>query len=102
MERRVPACSAQFTQDKLHPLPHIHPLDTITWEQACGDSTGKAVKVAIIDSGIDARHPALKGPVNGYVSIVTDNDRVSYDTSVNDDSCGHGTECAGNVSSIAP
>src|SRR2546421_520319 len=102
MERRIPAWSTQFTQEKLRPLPHIHPIDAITWEQACGDSTGKGVKVAIIDSGIDATHPALRGLVNGYVSIVTENDSVSYDTALHDDSCGHGTACAGIVRSIAP
>lgn len=102
MERRLPAWSTQFTQKELRKVTLIDPLDTISWEQACGDSTGRGVKVAIIDSGVDAAHPALGGPVNGYVEIVAGGDSVHYEVVPHEDSCGHGTACAGIVRSLAP
>jgi len=102
MEKRLPAWSSQFTERMIRTVPLIHPIDAITWEQACGNGRGKGVKVAIIDSGVDATHPALNGPVNGYVEIVTDTDNIYYETAPHDDSCGHGTACAGIVRSLAP
>ncbi|MDF2879964.1 MAG: peptidase in kexin sedolisin [Clostridiaceae bacterium] len=51
--------------------------------------TGKGVKVAIIDTGIDLNHPDLI--VAGGVSM------VDYTTSYNDDN-GHGTHMAGIIS----
>ncbi|MDV2886382.1 S8 family serine peptidase [Alkalihalophilus pseudofirmus] len=50
--------------------------------------TGRGVKVAVIDSGINTSHPALK--VAGGVSM------VGYTTSYNDDE-GHGTHSAGII-----
>ncbi len=52
--------------------------------------TGKGVKVAIIDTGIDASHPDLKGKVVDWV------DYVNGKTSPYDD-FGHGTHCAGII-----
>ncbi|HET8845028.1 MAG TPA: S8 family serine peptidase [Ktedonobacteraceae bacterium] len=102
MERRLPAGSSQFTEQMIRTIPLIYPIDAITWKQACGNNRGKGVKVAIIDSGIDATHPALNGPINGYVEIVASPDGVYYETAPHDDSCGHGTACAGIVRSLAP
>ena len=58
--------------------------------------------VAVIDSGIDPGHPAVRrvdrsvtvGPAGDGYSIVDDQDRV--------DLVGHGTACAGIIRSIAP
>ncbi len=52
--------------------------------------TGKGVKVALIDTGIDASHPDLKGKVADWV------DYVNGKTSPYDD-FGHGTHCAGII-----
>jgi len=102
MEKPAPAWSKQFKQEELRTINLVSPIDMVTWAEACGDSTGKGVKVAIVDSGVDAMHPALHGPVNGYVTVVTEDDRVHYDTEPHEDSCGHGTACAGIIRSIAP
>lgn len=102
MERRLPAWSSQFTGQMIRTIPLIHPIDTVTWEQACGDGRGKGVKVAIIDSGVDASHPALNGPVDGYVEVMAGSDGISYESQPHEDSCGHGTACAGIVRSLAP
>ena len=102
MQKLVPAWSTQFTQEQLHSVEPIYPIDNISWQQACGESRGKGVRVAIIDSGIDASHPALNGPVNGYAAVVGNGEEVSYNTEPHEDSCGHGTACAGIIRSLAP
>ena len=65
-------------------------------------ATGKGVSVAIIDSGIDTGHPDLEGKVRESVEARMENKRVIFDPSGSGDSAGHGTACAGIVTSIAP
>lgn len=79
------------------------PLDaaTITRELAWGDGSGTGVKVAVIDSGVDARHPDV-GHVDGYVAVREHKGRIEYDTSPHADDYGHGTACAGIIRSLAP
>lgn len=64
--------------------------------------TGKGVSVAIIDSGIDTNHPELQGKVAESVEAESDYKRVFFVPSEAGDSAGHGTACAGIISSIAP
>jgi len=64
--------------------------------------TGKDVEIAVIDSGIDAAHPDLKGKVNASVEAHADNKRVIFHPSETGDSAGHGTSCAGIIAKIAP
>jgi len=80
---------------------HLEPaLDTITRDWAWGGSTGKGVRVAIVDSGVEENHPAV-GTVQQAVTIGDpDEDEVLPDTE--GDVCGHGTACAGIVRSLAP
>ncbi|HUH70467.1 MAG TPA: S8 family serine peptidase [Mycobacterium sp.] len=77
-------------------------IDIVTPDWAWGDSSGKGVKVAVVDSGIDATHPDV-GPVQGYVAIREDDSRqLVYDTEPHDDSVGHATGCASVIRSLAP
>ena len=99
-----PAWSEAFAEGSLPRVRPIPPLDdlTITREWAWGGSTGRGVKVAIIDSGVDAAHPAVGG-VQGYVAITADTkDRLSIDVRPHADDYGHGTACAGIVRALAP
>jgi subtilisin family serine protease len=50
--------------------------------------TGIGVPVAVLDTGIDANHPAFAG-----VDIVQRNFTADFDTDLN----GHGTHCAGTI-----
>lgn len=80
-------------------------FDAITPSWAWGGSTGKGVRVAVIDSGIEADHPALEGCVEvdrGVAIGVNDEGRVIDQPGPHDDSVGHGTACAGIIHSIAP
>lgn len=102
MAPRKPAWSAPFAPDALPEIQPVEPIDAITPEWAWGGSTGEGVKVAVIDSGIDASHPAIDGKVSGYVAISEDEGDLIYDTDPHEDVYGHGTACAGIVRSFAP
>jgi subtilisin len=70
-----------------------------------GGSTGAGVRVAVIDSGVDADHPDLDScvDVDGAIEFVTSADGgVEARPGPHSDSYGHGTACAGIVHSIAP
>jgi subtilisin family serine protease len=76
--------------------------ERVTRAWAWGGSTGKSVRVCILDSGVEANHP-LVGDLDISVAVVKGEDgqlRVEDDTE--GDACGHGTACAGIVRSIAP
>jgi subtilisin family serine protease len=69
---------------------------------AFAGSTGKEVRVAILDSGIEAGHP-LVGEVQEAYAVSVDaegNAEIADDDA--GDRCGHGTACAGIVRSLAP
>jgi subtilisin len=99
----LPAWSDAFVADRLAKVNLPAPLDaaSITREIAWGDGSGKGVKVAVIDSGVDARHPDV-GHVDGYVAVREHKGRIDYDLSPHDDDYGHGTACAGIIRSLAP
>jgi subtilisin len=85
----------------------VDPLwTTLTREAAFAGATGKGVKVAIVDSGVDDQHPALGGVggvVRGWVEpSVADDGIVGYRTERHGDAFGHGTACAGIIHRIAP
>jgi len=101
-----PAWSQQFTADAIRQLVASGPLAQIDREWAWGGSTGKGVRVAIVDSGIEYDHPALEGCVRGGVVVEFDenapaNVRIDPDDFPSD-VAGHGTACAGIIHGIAP
>ncbi|MEI8025163.1 MAG: S8 family serine peptidase [Pseudomonadota bacterium] len=59
---------------------------------------GKGIKVAVVDTGIDARHPLLEGVVRSGIEI------FGMNTSPEDfdDFYGHGTHVAGIIHQVAP
>jgi subtilisin len=98
-----PAWSWQFDPAVLPHLPESLPA-TITRDWAWGDSTGKDVKVAVIDSGIDDRHPAV-GALAGGAVMVADSSLARGVRAIegpHDDLFGHGTACAAIIRHVAP
>ncbi len=76
--------------------------ERITREWAWGDSTGKGIRVCILDSGVEGSHP-LVGGLEGAVAVSRDEgDEVGVSEDTEGDLCGHGTACAGIVRSLAP
>lgn len=85
-------------------LQIINPALTIDW--LVSNSTGEGVEVAIIDSGIDSSHPALKGKVKSACIIhERGGGKIEYEETPGKksyDSFGHGTGVAGIITDIAP
>ena len=99
--RALPAWSLPAGAVEGLELPTAWP-GRVTREWAWGDSTGKDVRVCILDSGVDGDHP-LVGGLEGAVAVeVGENDEVEVVEDAEGDLCGHGTACAGIVRSIAP
>ncbi|MDQ2982629.1 MAG: S8 family serine peptidase [Actinomycetota bacterium] len=74
----------------------------VTRDWAWGDSTGKGVRVCILDSGVERDHPEV-GSVEQAVAVsIDDEDNPKVDPDEQGDLCGHGTACAGIVRSLAP
>ena len=76
--------------------------DAIQPESIWQGRTGRGVRVAVVDSGIDTEHPDLKGKVKESVEAVTEDGRIEFRPSTSGDQAGHGTACAGIIASIAP
>ena len=98
-----PAFSHAFAAERLQSLEALLPVEDITPEWAWGGTTGRGVKVAVVDSGIDADHPVIDGRVAGYVAISVGADgELEYDDAPHEDTSGHGTACAGLILGVAP
>ena len=102
----LPAYSQPFLQGAIRNLTSSGPLSRITPEWAWGDSTGRGVKVAVVDTGIEYDHPAVGDQVRGGVNIEWDDsvkDKLRYEKVDHPaDLAGHGTACAGIIHNIAP
>jgi subtilisin len=76
--------------------------ERVTREWAWGDSKGKGTRVCILDSGVEAKHPAVGGLAGAVsVSLAADGSTI-IEEDTEGDLCGHGTACAGIVRSLAP
>lgn len=106
MSELRPAYSNQFTSDVLRELRAFGPIASITREWAWGGATGKGIRVAVIDSGVEYNHPWLHNAVKGGVIVEYDGRRKEgvkiSDEPQPQDLFGHGTACAGIIHKLAP
>lgn len=85
----------------MRPVRRIElPIDK---DWAWAGATGAGITVAVVDSGIDASHPAV-GRVDRGLALQwdPDNEEVVRAEGPHEDLFGHGTACAGIIRSIAP
>ena len=74
----------------------------VSREWAFGDSSGEGVRVCVLDSGIEAEHPAV-GDLECAVRIVAaDRQTTRVEEDEEGDVFGHGTACAGIIRQLAP
>jgi subtilisin family serine protease len=98
-----PAWSSQFDPENLPAITPDPLLVAITAEQAWGGSTGKGVRVAVIDSGVENTHPAIGGAVTTWCMPERDAEgKITFSFEEHDDAFGHGTACAGIIRGLAP
>ncbi len=70
--------------------------------QAHAVSTGKGVRIALLDTGVDRTHPALAGRLlPGFDFVDFDNDPSEAGSEL-DPAFGHGTHVAGLLALVAP
>ena len=105
-ESTRPAWSEQFTAQAIKQLFHTGPIAELTPEWAFGGSTGKGVRVAVVDSGVEYDHPGLGDCVRGGVVVEYDEEAensIRYEAEdAPIDLSGHGTACAGIIHTLAP
>jgi subtilisin family serine protease len=86
-------------------LPSAPAMGVVTPEWAWSGATGRGVRVAVVDSGIDASHPDLHGCVDAEGGVAVDlgpDGRPRLVPGPHTDLFGHGTACAGIIHSLAP
>lgn len=84
------------------PLLSPGALDEIISRAAWAEGTGAGVRVAIIDSGVDASHAGLAGGVQRYATFEEHAGGILVTDAPHVDVFGHGTACAGIIRRLAP
>jgi subtilisin family serine protease len=77
-------------------------LAGIDRDWAFGNGTGRAVTVGVIDSGMEADHPALGGRVVESVAVEIVDGETNVVKDEAGDLFGHGTACGGIIVGLAP
>jgi subtilisin len=99
----LPAWSEPFADTD--PLRLYRParIPGVTRRWAWGGSTGKGVRVGIIDSGLEADHPALHGRVVQSVAVeMVDGEPKLVEHDTVGDLFGHATACGDIILRLAP
>jgi len=64
--------------------------------------SGKGVRVAMLDTGVDESHPELSGKIAASYELVSNSGGFACEQVEGTDEVGHGTACAGIITRIAP
>lgn len=104
MTESLPAWSEAFASGRRERLVRpATPLGRLDRDAVFGDADGRGVRVAVIDSGVDAAHPDVAGRVGARYRVdLRDDEAVVVEDPEASDLVGHGTACAGIIAGIAP
>jgi subtilisin family serine protease len=101
-DEALPAWSEPFLGERRASLTHRSPF-RIGWGRWLGTGSGKGVRVAIIDSGVEGAHRLVGGSLVRSVRVeMVDGEGSVIDEPEPLDVVGHGTACAGIIHSLAP
>ena len=64
--------------------------------------TGKGIRMAVLDTGVDEDHPDLAGQIAASYELVRAGDGYECVAAKGTDEVGHGTACAGIIKRLAP
>ena len=98
----LPAWSEPFAGPDRSHLARTRPFGTVARAEAFGGTDGRGLRIAIVDSGVEATHPAVGGRVVESVRVELVGDDVAILPDSGTDVVGHGTAAAGIVHAIAP
>lgn len=99
----LPAWSEAFATGARPALSRRPPFGRMARDEVFADADGTGVTVAVVDSGVDASHPALGGRSIRSLRVELTADGVEIvDDADGPDLVGHGTACAGIIAGIAP
>jgi len=101
-EELLPAWSEPFLAGARARLARDAGIVCIDRTWAWGGSTGRGVTVAIVDSGLEAEHPALHGRVVERVAVELSEGEPRIVADEAGDLYGHGTACGGIIVGLAP
>ncbi len=102
MSLDLPAWSEPFTAANRDQLARRGPWGRADRSWAFGDGTGRGLRVAIVDSGVEGDHPAVGGRVVTSVAVERDGEGWRVVEAPSQDVVGHGTACAGIIHALAP
>ena len=100
-ESLLPAWSEPFVGEGSGLLRSVR-VGSIDREWAWDGSTGAGITVAIIDSGLERDHPALRGRVVESVAVEMVDGEATVVPDDAGDLFGHGTACGGIILGLAP
>lgn len=104
-ELELPAWSEPFAGTAADPsrLARRMRIRGVSRAWAWGGATGAGLRVGIIDSGLEADHPALRGRVVQSVAVeMVDGEPKLKENDTAGDLFGHGTACGGIILGLAP
>jgi subtilisin family serine protease len=98
----TPAWSNAFDRGSLEEVVGLPIEDVRAW--AFEGATGAGVRVAVVDSGVDAGHPRVGGVAGAVTFELDPAAELGYveRDGPHDDLVGHGTACAAIIRSLAP
>lgn len=105
MTGQVPVRPAWARDTSAVRLDGVPSLGELSPEWAWGGSTGRGVRVALIDSGVEHDHPLLGEAVaseRGAMVVLDRSGQPALVSGAHGDAYGHGTACASVVHAIAP
>ena len=88
--------------DDQHNSPLRKLVDIERLRAALETGRGKGVRVAVLDSGVDGKHPVFASQLCEQFDVVTDRMGTRCVKALPTDGIGHGTACAGIVLQLAP